>query len=349
MKIPRKVAVVLIGLLLMVTGCVPTTQEVKKQQPKKELYWPKPPAKPRIKFLATYRGSKDLKGSDPLMRFLGEERVFNLLRPHGIVADRDGNIYVSDIGLNRLFILKFDFRKKRLRILGKDGPVKVLIPLGLAIDDDRGLLYVADNGVKAVLVLDKETGAVKNMIGKGKFKNPDAVAVDPSRNRIYIADSKLQVVMAFDYDGKLIWKIGKGVRSNADDGFNVPAAMTIDRDGNLYVADMFNRYVKVFSPEGKFIKKIGYGLGMSSGQFSKLVGVALDSDGHIYALDTDFCNFQIFDQENNLLLFVGAPGRAPGHFLVPSEIFIDEKDRIYVTDTFNHRIQVFQYLKEGKK
>jgi hypothetical protein len=45
-----------------------------------------------------------------------------------------------------------------------------------------------------------------------------------------------------------------------------------------------------------------------------------------------------------MLLVVGGFGKDPGYFLVPSAIFIDKKDRIYVSDSANKRIQIFQFL-----
>ena len=74
----------------------------------------------------------------------------------------------------------------------------------------------------------------------------------------------------------------------------------------------------------------------------------MDSEGHIYVVDAAFNNFQIFDEEGKLLLWVGNPGSRPGEFYLPSGMYIDREDRIYVTDTFNRRVQVFQYLKENK-
>jgi len=71
----------------------------------------------------------------------------------------------------------------------------------------------------------------------------------------------------------------------------------------------------------------------------------VDSEGHIYVADAAFDNFQIFDQEGRLLLFVGQAGSGPGQFHLPAGLYIDEEDRIYVVDQFNRRVQVFQYLK----
>ena len=42
---------------------------------------------------------------------------------------------------------------------------------------------------------------------------------------------------------------------------------------------------------------------------------------------------------------LGERGTGPGQFWLPNGIFIDDQDRIYVADSYNQRIQVFQYLK----
>jgi hypothetical protein len=76
--------------------------------------------------------------------------------------------------------------------------------------------------------------------------------------------------------------------------------------------------------------------------------VGVDSEGHIYVADTSFGNFQIFDQGGHLLLFVGSPGGGPGEFFLPAGLYIDGRDRIYVADQGNARVQVFEYQRDGR-
>jgi hypothetical protein len=45
-----------------------------------------------------------------------------------------------------------------------------------------------------------------------------------------------------------------------------------------------------------------------------------------------------------LLLFLGEEGRGPGEFWLPSGLFIGADGRIWVCDTYNRRIQVFEYV-----
>ncbi|MFC1619935.1 6-bladed beta-propeller, partial [Candidatus Neomarinimicrobiota bacterium] len=60
-----------------------------------------------------------------------------------------------------------------------------------------------------------------------------------------------------------------------------------------------------------------------------------------------FNAFQIFDEQGNLLLVVGSSGYLPGQFNLPAGLFIDDEDKIYVVDTMNRRVQIFQYLGES--
>jgi len=63
-------------------------------------------------------------------------------------------------------------------------------------------------------------------------------------------------------------------------------------------------------------------------------------------VDNQFENVQIFDRAGQLLMAFGGSGDGPGEFSLPSGITIDDRDRIWVADSYNRRVQVFQYLAE---
>ena len=65
--------------------------------------------------------------------------------------------------------------------------------------------------------------------------------------------------------------------------------------------DTMNFSVQIFDADGKFIKK--WQVGTSYGQFSKPKGIALDSEGHIYVVDSAFNNIR-YCWEGKLLLFL---------------------------------------------
>jgi hypothetical protein len=71
-------------------------------------------------------------------------------------------------------------------------------------------------------------------------------------------------------------------------------------------------------------------------------GVGSDTDRVIYVVDSLFDNIQLFDQRGEFLLTIGGRGAGQGEFWLPSGIFIDDSDKMYVCDTFNQRLQIFQ-------
>jgi len=46
----------------------------------------------------------------------------------------------------------------------------------------------------------------------------------------------------------------------------------------------------------------------------------------------------------NLLMFWGGAGRGPGQFNLPAGLFVDPEGRLFVADSYNHRVQAFQLI-----
>ncbi|MDH5400339.1 MAG: 6-bladed beta-propeller, partial [Cyclobacteriaceae bacterium] len=74
---------------------------------------------------------------------------------------------------------------------------------------------------------------------------------------------------------------------------------------------------------------------------------ATDSYGNIYVVDVLFHTVQIFDPAGNFLYNFGEQGRGDGQFWMPSGIYIDEKDFIYIADSYNARVQIFKLVNGG--
>lgn len=324
--------------LLLISGCASLPSQTAANTGK-EYVWPKPPAPARIKWMSQWSNRYDFGKPSEVLEFLvGKERVEKLQRPNGVVVDDTGSIFVVDSTMRQVFA--FDVEKKKLRLLGSGifaGPV------GIALDNKRGVIYVSDSRLDKVFGISKETGdVVMTLGGPGEFKNPSGMVFDKQKDRLYVADTQNHVIKIFDREGKPISTIGKRGQENGE--FNFPSYLALDKNGRLYVVDSFNFRVQIFDSEGRFLKKFGK-LGDASGTFSRPMGIGVDSDGNIYVIDSAFNNFQIFNDTGKLLIWVGNAGAKTGEFYMPSGLYIDSSDRIYVSDTFNSRVQVFQYLK----
>lgn len=106
-----------------------------------------------------------------------------------------------------------------------------------------------------------------------------------------------------------------------------------------------NFRVQVLEADGTFVKSFGE-IGDRPGNFSRLKGIGVDSEGRIYTVDASFNNFQIFDNDGTLLMYIGRSGRGPGGFYLPAGAHVDRNNRIFIADQYNRRIQMFEYLGE---
>jgi hypothetical protein len=132
--------------------------------------------------------------------------------------------------------------------------------------------------------------------------------------------------------GTLTTKYTFGTFGNAgtEHGLYNPLGVAINSSGNIVLADASNFRVKVHrTTDFQFISQIT----QSSGGFSRLAGVAAFMNGNIAVLDSG--QVKMFTNSGTLIRTFGA-------FNLPHGIAIDHRNNnIVVTDTYEHRIQVF--------
>jgi sugar lactone lactonase YvrE len=98
----------------------------------------------------------------------------------------------------------------------------------------------------------------------------------------------------------------------------------------------------VFDRSGAFQYAVGK-IGDGPGAMFRTKAIGVDSEGDLYAVDSQVGMVQVFNRQGELLYYFGVRGTHAGEFQLPAGLFIDHDDRVYVVDTFNHRIQVFHY------
>ena len=191
------------------------------------------------------------------------------------------------------------------------------IPTDLAIDKDTGDVYVVDS----------ENNRVQRFQSDGDFDNlefgssnsnddeylgtPSAIAVHKKTDYIYVADSSTDSISVFDNDGDFLFSFDD---DDSGDEFKDPSGMVIDDSEDiLYVADTGNNRIRMFE-----------------------------------LTDGDNCPSGTDEVVNDEVCFVeefGSSGSADGRFDEPTGLAFDEgENMLYVADTDNHRIQVFEII-----
>lgn len=306
--------------------------------------WPRPPEEPKIRLIKLVFTDLDVREISTAEKIFGVDAAFRLEKPHGIAVDKDGNIYVTDTRRGEVAIMNIN--KKIFTTLGNSYGWRT--PIGVAVDDINDLIAVADAGAGLVFIFDRNKRSLEHIIGQGGgFKNPIGVAFDSKRKILYIGDSKKHEITAYTLDGRFIKKVAE---SGVDVGqVYYPSQMATDAEGRLYVVDTMNFRIQILDPQGGEPPKVIGEHGDAPGMFARPKGISVSADGFIFVTDAAFGNFQIFDREGKVYLYVGSTGAGFGMFDIPQGIYIDNKDRIYVVDQLNRRVQIFQYLSERYK
>ena len=116
--------------------------------------------------------------------------------PSGVIADAL-HVYVTLAHADTLAMITPDGRTVQRQIPltpfsdaafqdRKGRPLRGVMPVGLAQDSKR--LYVAESGINAVAVIDKESGRVLGHIPTGWY--PAAIALAPNQNQLYVVNNK---------------------------------------------------------------------------------------------------------------------------------------------------------------
>lgn len=324
-------------LAVLAGACATGGAEPAMEKETVNIVWPEAPEQARISYVRQFSKPEDLGLRESFSRKLRDALVGSddrtMTRPYALAVD-DVNVVVADPGAAVVHV--FDLKRKTFRQVKDAGKLYLESPIGVALGGDR--LYIADSALNKVFILDDRLKLLSVIEG---LQRPTSLVFDPVNRRLYVADTLAHEIRVFDQQGADLFSIGQ--RGESDLQFNFPSHLAFAND-RLYVNDTMNFRVQVFSADGEHLQTFGKH-GVGSGHFTQPKGVAVDAAGHVYVADALSNRVQIFGQDGAFLLAFGGPGDTPGFFQMPAGLAI-WKDMIYVADSFNHRVQVFRYLRQ---
>jgi len=283
--------------------------------------------------------------------------------PQDAVARPDGKMIVTDGGNFRVQLFKPDgsvaFTLGAAGVQGTDN-LHFISPAGTGTDSE-GNIYVSDTGAHRVQIFDGN-GSYLATIGEpgisgsdnAHFKMPCGLAVSPSKD-ILVADTGNQRVQAFKHVSGATWSwnytLGEtGVQGVNNAHFMLPSDVSLDASGNSYIVDMANHRVQVFNGT-QYRATIGMPgqMGLDNLRLNAPMGAAVSPSGQIFVSDTLARRIQVFDQSYRYVRSLGnlnasgyiGPGTGNGAFDAPGGVSVNGAGNIFVSDTNNHRVQVF--------
>ena len=238
--------------------------------------------------------------------------------PEDIAIDASGNVYICDSLNNRVLYFPRG-STTATRVYGQPGfttkdvgstATGLNLPTGVVVDSSNNV-YICDNGNNRVLYYPSGTTTPSRVYGQTVFttstagasatglNGPFRLALDRSGN-LYVSENNNNRVLYFPSGTTTATRVyGQANLTATTTGttatsLNYPDGIALDYFGNLYVVDKNNNRV-LYYPSGTTTATNVYGqannlttstTGTTSSSFDSPQGIAIDSNGNLYVVDT---------------------------------------------------------------
>lgn len=214
-------------------------------------------------------------------------------------------------------------------------------PLGLAIDNERGRMYVVESeGSRYVAVLDAEGKVIGSLDPSNTegIHSPAYVAVDPANGNVYVSDRGSGKLYIYDAQGELIGDLHpKGVKNWG------PLAVAVGENSVVYVSDSnaVPQQIWALQADGTVIAEFG-----ALEKLSFVNGLTLQSDGSLLVSDSGNGRMLAYNTDGTLRGNI-ARGDSPSPIGLPRGMAVSDKGRLYIVDTMADIVRVYKWDDAG--
>jgi len=235
------------------------------------------------------RGVHRFDRHDNSYQLIKGENGFDLPSPVALAADSNGNVFVTDSKLAKLFII----RKNSQFVQPFNLDTELKQPTGISIEPETGDIYLIDTAQHQVLVFNT-AGKLINRFGKngvlaGEFNYPTMIS--QRHGTLFVTDALNYRIQLFDLDGEYLSSFGQAGQSS---GYLArPKGVASDEDGNIYVVDALLNNVQLYDASGQYLMTFGE-QGQRPGQFWLPTGIYISPQQKIYVADSHNHRVQVF-------------------------------------------------------
>ncbi len=165
---------------------------------------------------------------------------------------------------------------------------------------------------------------------------PVGMAVD-SKGTLYVADQRVGAVFMFNTENHEADMIHNG----APAPFKLVNGVAVDDDDRVFISDGKLHHVLVYNAKHEVVDQISEGMIDPN-------GLAIDRENRLlYVTDTQLDQVLVYDADSlKLVRAIGTTGKkheltTPGDFSGPTSVAVDKDGYVYVTDTMNYRVEIF--------
>jgi len=258
-----------------------------------------------------------------------------------VIKDMQERISRVKLGLHdkgATVFYKYDLNTERMTVLRGTGMhfADEISDIYLAEDYT---FYVTDVDGRRVLKFSPQGKLLKVYQHPPNIFRPIAVTVDEIAKEVLIADETYSKIVSFDMD-KAEPKYGMGERGSGGQGqFRIITDMIPVPDGFL-VSDRIELRVQMLDRKGGFIANFGQGI------VTFPTALAIDKENRIFVSDKADSTIKIF-KAGKLIDTVGSNGYGRGEFRHISDMKV-LNNNLYVVDSLNGRIQVFEFVSSSE-
>jgi len=263
-----------------------------------------------------------------------------LRTPHNITTDSRHRLVISDPAAGAVHVL--DPRgKTSFRIVAGEGR-RLHQPQGVAVDANDNI-YVADSERGFVVMFDRSGNFVRdigNFRGEPEYASPHGIAIDQGAGRLYLSDTPRNLVVVLDLDGHVLRQFGKLHDGTGFGEFDHPTDIAVNHK-HVFVLDRRGTRIQVIDLTSHQISRFDLTTGvdmMPNGEN----GLGTDQEGNVYVSWANNGRIWVYTGDGRFLCSFGEFGTRVGEFASPGGLWIDSANRLYVADSGNGRVQLFQ-------